>query len=417
MEEMLKKLRTKHTLATTLISGLFLLLLMSGFFVLLFGSSEIVATKSLQTALENHGNISSENGANRCVVFSITNGNIECDDEIKYYGDNAQLIIKLAIDSENGKFEIKLEKEKLYFRVMSVSENNTMIYAVYDRTGDHNILVNSSLIIALLYIVSVLLISLIAYMMSERALKPVEDSFKRQRDLIANASHELKTPLTIISTNLSVLESEPLSTVEENDRWIKSIHTQVTRMNGLIQNMLELSKLEQSAIPKEILNLSEVTEGECLAFEAVCFEKGATLITEIQPNIMVLGEIHALERLSVILLDNAIKYSGEQGKIGFRLTSDGKKAKIAVMNTGVPITKEEAEHVFDRFYRADGARANPDNQSFGLGLSIAQATVSAHGGTITCYGIENKGTVFEVNLPIPKKQNQKSIENKSKPKI
>ncbi|MEG1529881.1 MAG: hypothetical protein RR405_05940, partial [Clostridia bacterium] len=157
MEEMLKKLRTKHTLATTLISGLFLLLLMSGFFVLLFGSSEIVATKSLQTALENHGDINSENGANRCVVFSITNGNITCDDEIKYYGDNAQLIIKLAIDSENGKFEIKLEKEKLYFRVMSVSENNTMIYAVYDRTGDHNILINSSLIIALLYIVSVLL--------------------------------------------------------------------------------------------------------------------------------------------------------------------------------------------------------------------------------------------------------------------
>lgn len=170
-------------------------------------------------------------------------------------------------------------------------------------------------------------------------------------------------------------------------------------MRDLINSMLELSKLEQSELPKQDVNFSEIFEGACLEFEATCFEKDVKLITEIQPDLHVYGEPKSLERLAVILLDNAIKYSGDKGKVGARLFADGKRVHLSVMNTGECISKEDAKHVFDRFYRTDGARQNKDNQSFGLGLSIAAATVKAHCGEIDCHGIEGKGTVFDVYLP------------------
>ena len=111
-----------------------------------------------------------------------------------------------------------------------------------------------------------------------------------------------------------------------------------------------------------------------------------------------------LERLVGCLLDNATKYCEKGGKIGVRLIADSSKAKLYVMNTGEPISEEDAAHVFDRFYRSDGARQNPDGVSFGLGLAIARATARAHGGTISCRGVKNSGTVFEVTIPLAKNQ-------------
>lgn len=116
-------------------------------------------------------------------------------------------------------------------------------------------------------------------------------------------------------------------------------------MRDLINSMLELSKLEQSELPKQDVNFSEIFEGACLEFEATCFEKDVKLITEIQPDLHVYGEPKSLERLAVILLDNAIKYSGDKGKVGARLFADGKRVHLSVMNTGECISKEDAKHV------------------------------------------------------------------------
>lgn len=256
------------------------------------------------------------------------------------------------------------------------------------------------MLVLMVYVVALVIVALMAYLLSARTLAPVEESFKKQRDLIANASHELKTPLTVISTNLSVMKSEPASTIADNEKWIAAIDDQVTRMNGLIVNMLRLSKMENSPPKMSELNFSEITEGACLCFDVVCFEKNLELHTQIDPGITVTGERDSLERLVTCLLDNATKYAGTNGKVGLRLSADGKKAKLVVMNSGEALSPEDAKHVFDRFYRSDGARQNPDNNSFGLGLAIAQATVFAHGGTIRCHGIKDKGTVFVVTLPL-----------------
>lgn len=331
--------------------------------------------------------------------FTFSEGTIQKDSpNVEYYGDDLENIKKLAKETKNGKFTYG----DYYFIVASETTNTGTTYAVYDRTSHHKDLADRALQSTLLLCLAIIIVGIIAYFLSAKIVKPVEDAMNKQKDLIANASHELKTPLTVISTNLDVIKSEPESTVTDNNNEIEAIGSQITRMQGLIQNMLELSRLEQTEIPKEKINLSSIVEGACLQFEAVCFEQGTSLVSDIQPNITIMGDKNSIERLIIILLDNANKYSGNNGKIGIKLSQEGKKIHLSAMNTGSVISKEEATHVFDRFYRSDGARENKDKQSFGLGLSIAHATVDNHGGTISCHGIEGKGTVFDVYFPIIK---------------
>lgn len=404
--DLIKRQRIKFTVATTLLGALLLLVMLGGFFIMTFVSNNVSMHTALEKAIANPNSYNDgAPQAMRCFFVKFDeDGNIRIDGDMSYYGDNKTAIYKKAIEVREGTFEI----DGNYFMCASQDKEDYTVIAVLDRTEYHNLLLNTGLQIVLLYCLSVALVALLAFLSSARLLYPVAESFKKQRDLIANASHELKTPLTVISTNLSVIKSEPETSIEDNAKWIESIDTQIERMQDLIQNMLELSKMEQTEIPKEELDFSLLAEGACLTFEPICFEKNVNLIVDIQPDIKVFGEKGALDRLVVILLDNAIKYCYPNGKVGVKLTTDQKKVRLSVMNTGEAISKEEAEHVFDRFYRTDGARKNEDSRSFGLGLSIAAATVQAHKGTINCHGIEGKGTVFTVFLPVAKKKKRKS---------
>ena len=403
--DLIKRQRIKFTLVTTALGAVLLLVLLGGFFVMSYVSTKLSMATALEKALaapNSYNEVASP--SLRCYYIFVRNdGTIKENSDMFFYGDCKEKIKTKAAATKQGTFQI----DKYYFICSSKDVENGTRIAIMDRTEHHSSLVNTGLQIALLYCLSVILIALLAFLASARLLHPVAESFKKQRDLVANASHELKTPLTVISTNLSVIKSEPFTTVEENGKWIESIDAQIERMQDLIQNMLELSKMEQAEIPKEVLDFSMLAEGACLTFEPICFEKNVNMITTIQPDIKVKGEKSALERLIVILLDNAIKYCNENGKVGLKLSADQKKVRMSVMNTGEAISKEEAEHVFDRFYRTDGARKNEDRHSFGLGLSIAEATVKAHGGTIFCHGVENKGTVFTVLLPAFKEKKKK----------
>ncbi len=399
---LIRRQRIKFTVATTAIGALLLLVMLGGFYIMTFISNKVSMLTSLEKALaapESYNDVAPQ--GSRCFfLYMDDDGNIAVHGDMKYYGDLKNSIIATACEQKSGQFKIGNH----HFLCQSAQKDSVTLTAVLDSTEYHELMLNTGLQIALLYCLSVALVALLAFLSSARLLHPVAESFKKQRDLVANASHELKTPLTVISTNLSVIKSEPETTVEDNAKWIESIDAQIARMQDLIQNMLQLSKLEQSEIPKEELDFSILAEGASLTFEPICFEKNVRLLTDIQPDITVNGDKGALDRLIVILLDNAIKYCNADGKVGLKLTADQKKLKLSVMNTGEAISKEEAEHVFDRFYRTDGARKNEDSHSFGLGLSIAAATVKSHGGTITCHGIENKGTVFTVFMPLAKKK-------------
>jgi len=415
--DIIKKQRINYTVTTTLIAAIFLLVVLGGLFGVVYGSNDVFINKALDKALEDPEHYN-DNVANdlRCIfIYKYNDGRKPyIDGKVDVYGDDATEIILKAISTADGKFEYN----DCHFVVANRQYTNGTLYALIDRTSYHKQLANTAIMVTLLYCCSVVFVALLALLSSARLLFPVASAMTKQRDLIANASHELKTPLTIIATNLSVIKSEPDSTVKDNEKWITSISTQLVRMRDLVNSMLELSKLEQSELQKQDVNFSEIVEGACLEFEATCFEKDVKLLTDVQPDLHVYGESKSLERLVVILLDNAIKYSGDNGKVGVRLFVDSKRIHLSVMNTGECISKEDAKHVFDRFYRTDGARQNKDNQSFGLGLSIASATVKAHCGEIDCHGIDGKGTVFDVYLPSLKvKKDGTPIEPKKKKKL
>lgn len=415
--EIIKKQRINYTVTTTLIAAIFLFVVLGGLFGVVYGSNDVFINRALEKALADpeHYNDGVANDLRCIFIYKYNDGTKPyIDGKVDVYGDDATDIILKAITVGDGKFK----HNDMHFIVANRQYPNGTLFALIDRTSYHKQLANTAIMVALLYCCSVVFVALLALLSSARLLSPVASAMTKQRDLIANASHELKTPLTIIATNLSVIKSEPDSTVKDNEKWISSISSQLVRMRDLVNSMLELSKLEQSELQKQDVNFSEISEGACLEFEATCFEKNVKLITEIQPDLHVYGEPKSLERLVVILLDNAIKYSGDNGKVGVRLFLDSKRVRLSVMNTGECISKEDAKHVFDRFYRTDGARQNKDSQSFGLGLSIASATVKAHCGEIDCHGIEGKGTVFDVYLPTLKlKKDGSPIEPKKKKKL
>lgn len=412
MEKTLHKLRKKYTLSTTFLAGVILLLLFGAFFGMIVASMSVTANYTLDLMLENpaSGETVLDEMGRRCFLFSYDElidqyiAPAQYSKQFAMYGAYKEAIAREAMEVGDGVFSY----ENLGFRVRSRTlDGGVVVYAVLDTTSDVRTVASVGMLTAVVYLAAVLVSALASYLFSSRALAPVAEAFKKQRDLIANASHELKTPLTVISTNLSVMKSEPDSTVAENAKWIDAIEAQIQRMDGLIVNMLQLSKMEHTSLPMAEVDFSEVTEGACLLFDAVCFEKGISFLPDVKPGIRVLGDKDSLERLVTGLLDNATKYCGKEGRIGLSLTASSKRAKLIVINTGEVVSEEDAKHIFDRFYRSDGARANSSGNSFGLGLSIAQATVVAHGGTIKCRGIPDKGTVFEVELPLIRREKKK----------
>ena len=402
--DLIKKLRLKFALNSMIIAAIFLFVMFGAVYGLLWSNDVSTENRMLDDALFRPIDMGGIPFVKEELVYSFSKDGTMSTQQLnilqEQYGDDADDIIAKALEKGNGKFTYAGRN----FAVKSTETPDGTRYVLHDRTSRHEQLVLVLIETIALYLAAVLLIFFIAYLFSSKTLRPVAETYAKQRDLIANASHELKTPLTVIATNLAVVKSEPTSTVQDNEKWLESVDKQIERMQELIGSMLELSKLEQSTLPKLTVNFSEIVDGACLEFEAVCFEKDVTLVSEVQPDLKVLGEKTSLERLVVILLDNAIKYCGGNGKVGVKLAQDGKKLVLTVMNTGAVISEEDAKHVFDRFYRADGARQNDDGKSFGLGLSIAAATVQAHEGVIECKGVEEKGTIFTVTLPIAKLQ-------------
>lgn len=411
MNKALQELRKKFTISTTLLAAAILFVLFGLFVGVIFVSMTATAYGTLDSVIDDFGGPADDIMGRRCFafVYSPETGNANVPavyiEEFAAYGETlSREIAEAAVATKEGKFTCGEMSFIVTSRTVSrdgVGASYT-IYAVMDTTPDSRTLASVGMLSALIYLAAVAVTGLAAYLFSSRALAPVGEAFRKQRDLIANASHELKTPLTVISTNLSVMKSEPDSTVAENARWMDAIDAQIQRMNSLIVSMLQLSKMEHDSLPMVEVDFSEIAEGACLAFDAVCFEKGLTFESRISPDIRVMGDRDALDRLITGLLDNATKYCGGENKIGLDLTSDGKHAVLAVMNTGEAVSEEDAKHIFERFYRTDGARANRDGNSFGLGLAIAQATVLKHGGDIKCHGIAGRGTVFVVRIPLAK---------------
>ena len=271
------------------------------------------------------------------------------------------------------------------------------VYVFVDTTSQQmalRSLVHSSLLIGL---GSLLVFLLISFLLAQWAVKPVDKAWQQQRQFVSDASHELKTPLTVIMSDAELL-LDPEFDEEKRAEFSKSILTMSHQMRHLVEGLLELSRADNGQIQKSFdrINFSDLITEATLPFEALLYENDLHLHSRITPGIQLNGNREYLVRLVGILLDNACKYSAP-GIVDVTLHRQGRNhCLLTVSNPGEPIPREDLEKIFGRFYRADQARQRTG--SFGLGLSIADSIVREHGGKIWAES-NDTGNCFFVQLP------------------
>lgn len=233
-----------------------------------------------------------------------------------------------------------------------------------------------------------------SFFLSNWAVKPVSAAFDRQRRFISDASHELKTPLTIISANVDVLENE----IGENIR-TTHIKEQTTRMNLLIHDLLTLAKADEGneKLVMSAFDLSKTIQNTTLEFESAAFEAQRRLEDAVEDGIAYVGHEKQIKQLVSILIDNAIKHSEPGGRIKVSLRRSGDRCQLSVYNTGAGVDEAERAKIFDRFYRSDDSRSR-ETGGYGLGLSIAKSIVDAHKGKIAVSGKSGSWIEFTVTL-------------------
>ena len=221
----------------------------------------------------------------------------------------------------------------------------------------------------------------LAVFLAKKIVQPLEESYKKQKQFISDAGHELKTPVSVVNANAELLSRE----IGEN-QWLANIQYENERMGKLITQLLDLARTENVTPQMEYVDLSHLIDGEALPFEGVAFEKGLTLRENITGGVRVYGNSTQLKQLVSIFLDNAIRHGTGGKDIWLNLTKERGHAKLSVINVGDEILEEQRAQLFERFYRVDSAR-NGEDKHYGLGLAIAKAITEAHHGKIEvlCY--------------------------------
>ena len=233
---------------------------------------------------------------------------------------------------------------------------------------------------------------LLVWLMSGKAVAPAVESMEKQKRFISDAGHELKTPLAIISANVDVLEM-----TDVRNEWTASIRHQVKRMTSLVENMLVLSRMEEDPSARVFtdVDLSHIVQEISASYEAVALSEGKTLDVHIDENLHISGDARSLQQLLTLLMDNAVKYSDDGGKISIALLHDRKSIWLDVANTCGQMPSGDLNRLFDRFYRGDEARSSKKS-GYGIGLSVARAIVENHGGTITAASGSDSTIHFKV---------------------
>ena len=255
----------------------------------------------------------------------------------------------------------------------------------------------SSVLVSIFVIGAVgsVLFFVITLIVTRIATRPVERSWKQQQQLVADVSHELKTPVAVISSNLDIVMSHPAESVSDQGKWLGYIKDETVHMNELIKSILYLARTEETdaSLEKSGFDLSNAVNAAALPFESVCFEKGLELEINTEPDVFFYGNRDMMMRLVSILLDNACKYSLPGNPVTVALYNAPEKLILAVNNKGDLISEEDKKRIFERFYRADESRSNAHG-SFGLGLSIARSITEAHGGRIEVTSTAEDGNTF-----------------------
>ena len=238
-------------------------------------------------------------------------------------------------------------------------------------------------------------VAVLVLLLSKMVMKPVQESYEKQKSFITDAGHEIKTPLTIIDADATILEME----CGDDNEWIQDIRAQIKRLTALTKDLIYLSRMEEEKPQVQNIDfpLSDVITEAAQPFRSLAKVQEKTFTVDVEPMLNLCGDEKAITQLVSILLDNALKYSDEHGTISLKAHARGKNICIEVFNTAESVDTSELGRLFDRFYRADKSR-NSETGGYGIGLSIAKAVVEAHKGRISASSADGKSLLITVIL-------------------
>ena len=258
---------------------------------------------------------------------------------------------------------------------------------------------NLALVLLAIWLDAMLLFFAVSVKLSALAARPMEEARRREKQFIADASHDLKTPLSVILANNSILLENPETPVGSVCRWVDSTQEAAKRMQQLISQMLTLADVERpdTALSMHPVDLAAIATKAALEMESLAYEKHVTLEAALPEECTLRSNADYLQRIVSSLLENALKYEPADGRVRLTLTQEKRRVRLSVQNFSSTIPAEDLLHVFDRFYRGDKSRKN-EYGSFGLGLAITKEMAEKLGGEISVSSSAEDGTVFQVAL-------------------
>lgn len=412
---MIGKLMKKFIAVSVLSTFIFLSVIISGINVMNYHRIERDSDRMLSLIAENDGRMpfgkpkfemgeKDDLGIRDMIKFSpetpyetryfsvVINGSgvVERSDTGKIAAIDTESAVQYAKEIYNGN---KISGFEGNYRFLKSEKDGATIITFLDCTRELDGFRSFIVISIIVSAIGLLAVSALIVVASKVILKPVEESYTKQKQFITNAGHEIKTPLTIIDANTEVIEM-----INGESEWTESIKNQVKRLSSLTADLISLSRMEEES--RFVMNdfpISDVVEEECDVFKGMAEIKGKELTSEIEKNLSYNGDEKAIRQLTSILLDNAIKYTDENGSINVKLKKSGRKINLSVYNTVESITKEDTDRMFERFYRADSSR-NSETGGYGIGLSIASAIVYAHKGKIHAETEDGKSLKISITI-------------------
>ena len=280
-----------------------------------------------------------------------------------------------------------------YKYMVGVTDDGNLIYVFLD--ADRELKSYKSFLISSLVITAlgILAVFTLVVLLSETALKPIIESYEKQKRFITDAGHEMKTPLTVISANAEIIELE-----NGESQWITGIKSQVSKLASLTEKLVILSKMEEGAkLEMNEFSLSEAFFDTCEQYRSMAMSKNVSFELSIAENVLVMGNENEIRRCITLLLDNAFRYTNEGGFISVKVQSLLNGTEIKFTNSTGGVEKGSLDNWFDRFYRRDLSR-NSDTGGSGIGLSVVKAIVLAHGGTVHAQSQDGINVEFTINI-------------------
>ncbi len=381
---MIKRLRTKFVLINMLIVTVILLAIMTVLLQSTQNNWERYSFRMLNKAASGeHFEFGRQNDQVRLPYFTVHLNS--WGDIIAVGGNSSNLsddeylenITQQALKSKQDVGQLK--RNHLRF-MRNVSSMGTLI-AFVDTTSEEANMLALARTCFMIILACLLVFLAISILLARWAVQPVDHAWRQQKQFVADASHELKTPLTVILTNAELLQTQDYDEAARR-QCANSIRTMASQMRGLVEGLLELARVDNGVVKNSFapLDLSQVVNDAVLPFEPLLFEKEMTLESNIAEHIHVRGSEAHLRQLVEIFLDNAMKYGDPQSTVYVGLQMKGSHCQLIVSNEGSAISHDDLKNIFKRFYRIDSARSM--NHSYGLGLSIAEGIVQDHRGKI-----------------------------------